>query len=530
MDPRVFSSDNVLPEALVRTRVRRSNLASRDLVALSGGHDFLLQASNAMCADTAFGSLHLPWVAGQLDPQAVAALRASGATFTSALLQKAVAAPTPATSTALDVLLLFGTHDVVFDGGDQCRVRLSVRVALGSRFVVPKEPGLVHALTPGEAVEQFGDAVRRVGQALRAVGTTVVPQPLAMRTLSDIRPDVLAGRAAIELERGASYSELDRHIDLGNRTSFEVSARLGGGLLEIPAHIAAVGDRASAIIRVTADVSQSTAHFTDLAHDAALLLSDADPLGLVLATTQRVRQRNRLTLVDDLSLVGGPATAAVGHLDALVVDAFPCGTNACALNVGATIIPGRVAARNALAFIGSSRYGVVWSADAVRLLVQFCWDTGRFPRSIMQTQTAAVRLKVDGVEQTADAVSDFHLDTLDLIELQYDANGRGDVLFTGGSARVIPKMIRLNDGRELVPKNAHDELFAPSASVPWGALGELTEDADPSSSPDVVLFERAVTLGVTSRLGRPFTDPSGDEEVSDSRLSAPQQRVALLVT
>ena len=316
---------------------------------------------------------------------------------------------------------------------------------------------------------------------------------------------------------------------MGNRTSFDVSVWLGGGVLEIPAHFAAVGDRASATIRVSADVSQSTAHFTDLAHDAALLLSEADPLGLVLATTERVRQRSHLALVDDLSLVGGPATA-VGHLDALGVDAFPCGTNACALNVGATIIPGRVAARTAVAFIGSSRYGVVWSADAVKLLVQFCWETGWFPRSIMQTQTAAVRLKVDGIEQTADAISDFHLDTLDLIELQYDANGRGDVLFTRGSARVVPKLLRLNDGRELAPKDAHDPLFAPSESVPWGALGELTEDALPSASPDLLLFERAVTRGVTGRLGRPFTDPSDAAEVTDSRLSARQQRIALLVT
>jgi hypothetical protein len=316
---------------------------------------------------------------------------------------------------------------------------------------------------------------------------------------------------------------------LGNRASFDVSAWLGGGVLEVPAYFAATGDRQCATIRVSVDVSQSTAHYAGLSGDAAILLSDADPIGLVLATTQRVRQRARLPLVDDLSLVGGPATATVNHLDALVVDAFPCGRNACALNVGATIIPGRIAARTAVAFIGSSRFGVVWSADAVRVLVQFCWETGWFPRSIMQTQTAAVRLKVDGIEQLADAISDFHLDTLDAIELQYDANGRQDILYTSGLARVVPKLIRLHDGRDLIPKAPDDKLFAPSKPAPWAALGVLTEESLPAPSPDVLLFEREITRGVTSRLGRPFTDPSDAVEVTDSRISAPAQRVALLV-
>src|SRR3954468_14077529 len=134
MDARLFTA-NVLPEALLGTRVS-SSLAFRDLVALSGGHDFLLQASDRMCAETAFGALHLPWLAGRLDAQAVAALRTSGATFASTLLRQAVAAPVPATGAAADVLLLFSTHDVLFDAGDRCRVRVGVRVALGSLLAV----------------------------------------------------------------------------------------------------------------------------------------------------------------------------------------------------------------------------------------------------------------------------------------------------------------------------------------------------------------------------------------------------------
>jgi hypothetical protein len=301
-------------------------------------------------------------------------------------------------------------------------------------------------------------------------------------------------------------------------------------VLEIAAPFAASGDQPSATIRVAAHVHQSTAKFTELSHDAALLLSDGDPLGLVRTTTNRVRQQSRVELVDDISLVGGPANASVSHLDAFTCDAFPCGQGACALNVGATIIPGRIAARNAIAFIGSSRYGVVWSADAVKLLVRFCWDTGRFPRSIMQTQTAGVRLKIDGVEQTADAISVFHLDTLDMIELEYDANGRRDVLYTRGLARVVPQLIRLNDGRELVATDPNDPVFAPSDPMPWAALGNLTEQSLPASLPEVLWFERAITDGVTSRLGRPFTEPSDTVMVSDSRLSAPAQRIALLAS
>lgn len=529
MDIHLFGS-NVLPDELRRVEPGFAGLAFRDLVALSAGHDFLLQASNSMCADVAFGSLHMPWLTGRLDGQAVAALRASNASFASTLLRQAVEASIPASGPALDVLLLFSAHDVLFDGEAQCRVRMGVRVALGSHLVVPKEPGLAHGLKPGEAVEGVSDAVSRVGQALLAAGTALTGQTSATRTLADIRPGPLASSLSLTLDPGSAIFELERHVDLGDRNSFDVSAWLGGGVVEIAAPFAATGDQPSATVRVAADVSQSSAHFTELSRDAGLLLSDADPLGLVQTTTHRVRQRGRVALVDDLSLVGGPATATVPHLEALTTDAFPCSRGACALNLGATIAPGRVAARSAAAFIGSSRYGVLWSADAVRLLVRFCWETGAFPRNIMQTQTAAVRLRIDGAEQTADAISDFHLDTLDAIELEYDANARTDVLYTRGLSRVIPRLLRLSDGRELVPKDPNDPVFAPSDPKPWSALGQLTEQSLSASSSDLLWFERAVTRGVTARLGRPFTEPNESAVVTESRISAPAQRVALLVT
>ncbi|MGH8647098.1 MAG: hypothetical protein ACREX4_22640, partial [Gammaproteobacteria bacterium] len=190
MDVRLFAA-NVLPNALLNVDLVRSRLAHRDLLALSGGHDFLLQASNPMCAEAAFSSLHLPWIAGRLDAQAVSELRNSGASFTSTALQQAVNAPVGA---AGDVLLMFRAHDVLFDAVDQCRVRLSVTVALGSLFVVPKEPGLARALTPGEAVQRVVnparvvDPVSHIAQALIAAGAALNAQPPTMRTLSDVRP------------------------------------------------------------------------------------------------------------------------------------------------------------------------------------------------------------------------------------------------------------------------------------------------------------------------------------------------------
>lgn len=481
-----------------------------------------------MCAGSAFGSLRLPWIVGRLDAQAVAALRVSGASFESPLLAEAVTAPVQAAGAAADVLLLFSVHDVQFDAEDHCRVRARVRVAVGSRFVVPKEPGLVRDPAPGEAIQQVVDAVVGLGRVLRVAGAVPGPQIMTMHALSGIRPAIFDSRAAIALDPDATYSALNRHIDLGDRSSFEVTAWLDGGMLQVAAPFAANGDQLSATIRVAADVSQSTAHYTDLSHDAALLLSNADPLGLVDATTKRARQRGRLALVDDLSLVGGPATARVGHLNALAPDAFPCGRGACALNVGATIVPQRVATRSAGVFIGTSRYGVLWSADAVRLLVRFCWETGAFPRDI--TQTSGVQLQIEGVEQTAEAISVFRLETLDIVELEYDANGRRDVLYTKGSARVVPQLIRLNDGRELVAQDPNDPTFAPSDPQPWAALGGLTEEPLQASAPELLWFQRAVTLGVTTRLGRPFTEPDHAAVVTDSRLSAPAQRVALLVT
>ncbi len=543
MDVRLYSS-KVLPSALLKTAAVQSTLTFRDLIALSAGHDFLLQASNPMCAVAAFNSLHLPWVTGKIDIEAVTALRSSGAVFASKVLAQTVAAPLGIPGVTGDVLLLFNSHDVVFDDVDRCRVRLSVKVALGNMFVMPRAPGLPHTPKLGETVEQVVnpsrglDSMNRLAQALLAAGTALMAQQPVMHTLSDSRPMFQDARVISESDRNVglqdfirdvSFTQLNQHIELEFGTSFDVTAWLGGGLLEIPASFSALGDASAKTIRVFADVHQSSPKFTELSHDAALLLSNADPLGLVNSVTWHVRQLGTVALVDTLSLVGGPANANAGHLGPLVVDAFPCRTGVSPLNIGATVMSGRVAAHSVPQFIGSSRYGVLWSADAVRLLVRYCWESSAFPRSIMQTQIGAVRLEIDGVEQTADAVSMFHLDTLDIIELEYDSNARRDILYTRGLGRVVPLLIRLQDGRELFPKDTNEALFAPSEPMPWAALGELTEDAPVASSPDLLFFQKQVTRGVTSRLGRPFVEPPFSAHVTDSRLSAPAQRVALLV-
>ena len=152
------------------------------------------------------------------------------------------------------------------------------------------------------------------------------------------------------------------------------------------------------------------------------LLSESDPLGLVQTdhTGRSYGSAAESALLEAIPRVGGSANANAGHLGPLVADSFPCGTGACALNVGATVVPGRVGSRGwAAEFIGSSRYGVLWSADAVRSSIRYCWETFAFPRSIPQTEMEAVRLTIDGIEQTADAISVFQLETLDVIELEY---------------------------------------------------------------------------------------------------------------
>ena len=537
MNFRSFTA-NVLPNALLNVESMRSSLALRDLVALSGGYDFLLQASNRMCAEAAFASLQLTWIVGHLDAQAISALRSTGASFESTALQRAVAASVGGSGAAADVLLLFTAHDVLFDAIDKCRVRLSVNIALGNMFVMPKVPGLARGLKPGEAVQavlnprRVIDPVSRISEEQFAVGTTRSAEPPMMRTLSDIRPGVpgiMDIRAGLEIDRSVSFRELDRKIDLGDGNSFDVSTWLGAAVLEIAAPFAATIDQSSTVTRVAADVHQSTARFTELSSDAALLLSESDPLGLVMDTTQHVRRRGTIALIDEVSLVGAPANARVNHSFALAADTFPCRTGACPLNVGATLAPWHVGTRSATEFIGSSRYGVIWSSDAVKLLVQYCWDSHAFPHGFAQTWTDGVEITIDGVKQTADSISIFQFESLDGIELEYDSNGRRDVLYTYGIARIVPKLIRLHYGRELVPTDPNDPHFKPSDRFPWQALGDLTEEILSAPNAEILAFERIVTRGVTIRFGRPFTDPPFGAVVTDSRISAPAQRVAVLV-
>ncbi|MFS8085251.1 MAG: hypothetical protein ACMG6H_06440, partial [Acidobacteriota bacterium] len=404
-DVSLFTSE-VLRTALRDVDSVRSSLATRNLVAISGGHDFLLQASNRMCAETAFNSLRLPWFMGQLDAAGITALRATGASFKSPALQRAVTAQV-GTTAATDVLILFSPRDIFFDGVNQCRIRFNVRVALGSSFVMPKEPGLTRGLRPGEAVEQivnpvrFGDPASHLSSSF-LVNEMPTVQPPVMRTFSGDGPDIFNVPAEAHIDRSLGIRELDRHINLGGRTSFDVSAWLGNGVLEIPATFSAAGDPNSKTIKVAADVHESVPHFTELSGDAAVLLSQSDPLGFTQSTMYRVRQRSSATLVEDISLLGATANARAGHLGPLEAESFPTRTGACSLNVGATVAPRRVTARSAVEFIGPSRYGVIWSTDAVRLLVRYCWETGAFPRGIVQSQP--LRVNVDHVEHNGESI------------------------------------------------------------------------------------------------------------------------------
>ena len=134
-----------------------------------------------------------------------------------------------------------------------------------------------------------------------------------------------------------------------------------------------------------------------------------------------------------------------------------------------------------------------------------------------------------GVDQVAEASADFQLEELKEVELEFDSNGRSDVLYIHGTMRVIPRLITLRDGTELYPTDPNDEMFRPSEPMPWSVLGGLTEDPVSAPTPSLLYFARGVTNGVTSRLGRPFCDPIVGVRVAHNRISAPAQRVALLV-
>jgi hypothetical protein len=537
-------ASNVLPDELIRRRTSRSDVpvtALGDLNAAGGGYDFLLQATNPVVADAAFASLKLNWLSARLDAQAVATLRTSGTPMSPAL-QSLVGPLGTAGAVGGDILVLFSRKDVLFDGPTTCRIRADVRVALGRFLRVPHEPGLVHSLSPGEAVEGLGPEVVRLVEGL----VRDLVQPARIRELQAPSP----GRAVARLQGAvppalpvadgtlASWGAASRfgttaeiasytpaHLDLGDRQSFDVTAWIGDAVLEIPAPFAAVGDQAAATIRVAADTSASTPGFSDLSGDAALLLSAADPAGLVATTTSRVRERGRVALLDDVSLGATPATANVNNLAQLAPAAFPCGQGASPLSVGATIVAWHYGTPTAIRFVGESGYGVLWSAEAVAFLVKYCWETNWFPRGI--TQTTPVKLTINGEDQVAGAESDIQLQTLKTVSLEYDSNGRTDVIHFGGSAQVIPRRFRLADGTELLPANPNDPLFAPGPVRPWAAIGTLIEQSPTGPTSDIVQFERAVTARVTARLGRPFAELV-DRTVTFSRISAYAQRILLL--
>lgn len=533
---------NILPDVLVRSGWKSwvpYIAILGDLNAAGGGYDFLLQASNAMCAETAFKSLKLPWILVGLDHQALAALSASNELPSSPTLRAAVTNP----AGEVDVLLLFGCKDVQFDGQATCRVRANVQVAIGHSFYLPNAPELSGKPKIGETVQRSAVEVARLQKIVRQGENAArelaqmanrtelqMPTPLLMQTMSgEIMPlsatQFLEGQLDDLAQINDSRSFLPKHINLDKQTSFDVIAWVGAGVLEVPARFGASGVQSSAAIQVAADISKSTAHFTDLSHDTALLLSASDPLGLVANTTHRVRERGRVALLDEISLVGGPAGVKVKDLSRLAPEAFPCGQGTCPLTVATIIVPWHVGAPTSIRLVGESGYAVLWSEEAVAFLVRHCWETGNFQRTILQTGPA--NLTLDGKKQNATAESDIVLDTLKDVTLDYDSNGRTDVLHAAGSARVVPRLFRLPDGRTILPRVPPDPIFAPSQPRPWRVIATLSENPSTNPDPDIARFERAVTRGTTIRLGRPFANEV-DYTVTFSRVSAAAKRIVLL--
>lgn len=503
-----------------------------DLNAAACGYDFLLQAANAVSAEAAFHSLDLNWISGRIDKQAVAALQGAKEPPLSTALLSSLASDASVGENA-DIVILFSRKDILFDSQTTCRVRANVRVAIGKFFKVPKVPPIVGDPLPGETVQRFGSEVARIVEnALREITENSFGAELrqispkqVLRTENLQRPRetgrTLSGSVAGERQ----LFEQPKRVDLGNQQWFDVTAWLGYGVLEIPATFGATSNRASATIRVSADVGSASPRYTGLSHDTELLLGASDPIGLVAETTYRVRERREIALLNEISLVGGPSTARVNNLSQLSPEAFPCGTGACPLCIGATIVAWHVGAPSSVRLVGESGYAVLWSSEAVQLLVKYCWEYNYFPRTIVQS--IPVKLTIDGKIQDATAESDIKLETLDAVSLDYDSNSRTDVLHMGGAAQVVPRSFRLADGRVLLPSDPSDALFAPGPIRSWNAVGTLTEGQLTGSSSDIIEFERRVTNGVTSRLGRPFTEPGGS--VLYSRISAFSQRILLVV-
>ena len=327
---------NVVPKELNRRQPGSASARENDdrfalitnLGAASGGYDFLLQVSNSVSAQTAFDSLKLYFLVGRIDAEAVRALRASGQTPTSPALQALIApdAPdAPAFGVDADVLILFSRKDVLFESQASCRVRANVRVAIGKYSRVPPTPPVVKDPLPGETVQNFATEIVRLGEGVlrefvqtsiaaelqqSVANQSVTGRSMPVRTMP-VASGTFSGQNAHDTvtEFIDERSYLQKHVELGYRQGFDVTAWLGGGVLEVLAPFAAKGEQSSATIRVSADASASNALYNNLTLDASLLLSSADPTGLVALTTHRVRERGQVELVKQISLVGASATS-----------------------------------------------------------------------------------------------------------------------------------------------------------------------------------------------------------------------------
>jgi hypothetical protein len=156
------TTTNMLPAELVRPDLHSERYGGPqlDLAAVSGGHDFMLQAANAICARAAFSSMKLPWIGGPIDAQAVAAISTDNSA-SAGTLRSWLASAGLGSGANLDVLVLLTPHDVVFDGPATCRARATAQIALGRLTTLAREPELSHGLAPGEAVQNLVDQDER---------------------------------------------------------------------------------------------------------------------------------------------------------------------------------------------------------------------------------------------------------------------------------------------------------------------------------------------------------------------------------
>jgi len=238
---------------------------------------------------------------------------------------------------------------------------------------------------------------------------------------------------------------------------------------------------------------------------------------------------SRFPIAPTISLVGrDPASVSVPEIPNFDVSVFYVNSylpSRQALVAAFNLMPGcKGTIEDVQDFVNYADYGVISDEFLIERIFMHKWAQGAFYRTFPAQNT--VQVKRNDHQEDATIFGTLHLDSLDWVSIECEANTGTDYVRIGGSATATATSIQLQDGTILGP---NDVDMGPPNQNPWSVYTNFDINPSLSSDPEMRAFQIQAHYEAYQYCARPFAN-SDATEVMYARTEGVLKRVFFLGT